>query len=90
MFPEGEIQSASIPTGKYWSNYMAEIQALVQASSMVRDSENEYQQVVFLSDALSVLEPQQETNSFVLQKAFMRSHRIGLQCVPAHCGLQGN
>ena len=56
MFPEGEIQSASIPTGKYWSNYMAEIQALVQASSMVRDSENEYQQVVFLSDALSVLE----------------------------------
>ena len=35
--PEGEVQSASIPTGKYCSNYVAEIQALVQAACMVRD-----------------------------------------------------
>ena len=55
-FPEGEVQSASIPAGKYCSNYVAEIQALVQAASVVRDSSNECQQVVFLSDALSVLE----------------------------------
>ena len=54
-FPEGEVQSASIPAGKYCSNYMAAIQALVQATSVVRDSSNECQQVV-LSDALSVLE----------------------------------
>ena len=33
-FPEGEIQSASIPTGKYCSNYMAEIQALVCAGCL--------------------------------------------------------
>ena len=55
-FPEGEVQSASIPAGKYCSTYMAEIQALAQAASVVRDSSNECQQVVFLSDALSVLE----------------------------------
>ena len=35
---------------------MAEIQALVQAVSMVRDSSKECEQVAFLSDALSVLE----------------------------------
>ena len=51
-----EIQSARIPAGKYCSNYMAEIQALVQAASMVRDSSNECQQVAFLSDVFSVLE----------------------------------
>ena len=54
-FPKGEVQPASIPTGKYCSFYMAEIQALVQAASVVRDSSNECQQVV-LSDALSILE----------------------------------
>ena len=30
--PEEEVQSASIPAGKYCSNYMAEIQALMQAA----------------------------------------------------------
>ena len=35
---------------------MAKIQDLVQAASMVRDSGYKCQQVVFLSDALSVLE----------------------------------
>ena len=54
-FPKGEVQPASIPPGKYCSFYMAEIQALVQAASVARDSSNECQQVV-LSDALSVLE----------------------------------
>ena len=72
-----EIQSARIPAGKYCSNYMAEIQALVQAASMVRDSSNECQQVVFLCDALSLFQSwklQLDTNSLVLQKAFIRSH----------------
>ena len=35
--PDGEVQSASIPTGKCCSKYVAEIQALVQAACMVRD-----------------------------------------------------
>ena len=30
--PEEEVQSASIPAGKYCSSYMAEIQALMQAA----------------------------------------------------------
>ena len=54
--PEEEVQSASIRTGKYRSNYMAKIQDLVQAASMIRVSGYKCQQVVFLSDALSVLE----------------------------------
>ena len=35
--PDGEVQSASIPTGKDCSNYVAEIQALVEAACMIRD-----------------------------------------------------
>ena len=72
-FPEGEIQSASIPAGKYYSNYMAEIQALVQAASMVRDSSNECEQVDFLSDALSVLEATAGDKLPRLVESFTRS-----------------
>ena len=72
-FPEGKIQSASIPAGKYDSSYMAEIQALVQAASMVRDSSNECEQVVFLSDALSVLEATAGDKLPRLAESFTRS-----------------
>ena len=80
-FPEGEVQSANIPAGKYCSNYMAAIQALVQAASMVRDSSNECHQVVFLSNALSVLEA---TAGDKLPAV------VVLQWVPGYCGLSEN
>ena len=44
-FPEEEIQSASTPSGKQFSDYMTEIRALMKAACVVRDSSNECQQV---------------------------------------------
>ena len=89
-FPEGEVQSASIPAGKYCSSYMAEIQALVQAASMVRD---ECQQVVFLSNAISVLEATAGDKLPRLAESLheVAQHRqVVLQWVPAHCDLSEN
>ncbi|XP_070182779.1 uncharacterized protein, partial [Littorina saxatilis] len=48
--------TTNIPTGKHCSDYSAEIQALVQAASIIQDSSSECLQAVFLTDALSVLE----------------------------------
>ncbi|KAK7102897.1 hypothetical protein V1264_021054 [Littorina saxatilis] len=39
--PEGHTSTAGIPTGKYCSNYAAEVQAIMQAASMIHDSESE-------------------------------------------------
>ena len=89
-FPEGEVQSANIPAGKYCSNYMAAIQALVQAASMVRDSSNECHQVVFLSNALSVLEATAGDKLAESLHEVAQHRRVGLQWVPAYCGLSEN
>ena len=90
---EGKVHSAGISAGKYCSNYMAEIQDLVQAASMVRDSGYKCQQVVFLSDALSVLEATAGDKLPRLAGSLhdvMQHRRVVLQWVPAHCGLPGN
>ncbi|KAK7473308.1 hypothetical protein BaRGS_00035440 [Batillaria attramentaria] len=55
-FPEGDTSTLGIPTGKHCSNYMAEVQALMQATTMIQDSNSKCHQTVFLTDALSVLE----------------------------------
>lgn len=51
--PGGQPATASVATGRHCTNYRAETEALVQAASMIQDSTDPCQQVVFLSDALS-------------------------------------
>ena len=43
-------------TGEYYSNYKAEVDAIVHAAKTIRNRVDENTQVVFLSDALSVLQ----------------------------------
>ena len=52
---EGHTITAGIPTRKHCSNYSAEVQALMQATTMIQDHQSNCTQVVFLTDALSVL-----------------------------------
>ena len=93
VFPDGEITERSVPTGKHCTNYRAEAEALMQAASTVHDSDKEPHQVVFLSDALSVLQAYQNNKLPSLTEALQevaRGRRVVLQWIPAHCGVPGN
>ena len=91
--PEGERQKYGIATGKHCTNYAAEIQALSHGAEKVRASKSECNQVVFLTDARSVLDALAEDKlphlSAKLQ-ALSTFQRISLQWIPAHCGIPGN
>ena len=91
--PEGETLKKGIPTGKFCTNYSAEEEALKLASNTVEELATDCNQVVFMTDALSVLQalegdklPQLMENLQRLQ----RLKRVALQWIPAHCGINGN
>ena len=92
-FPGGQKASASMAVGKHCSNYCAETEALIQAASIVQASEHECKQVVFLSDALSVLQAYQNHKLPNLAKAlqqFAATSRAVLQWITAHCRTSGH
>ena len=92
-FPGGQTETASVPAGRYCTNYRAETDALVQAASIVQAAEDPCQQVVFLSDALSVLLALENDKLPYLTAAITevsKERRAVLQWIPAHCGIKGN
>ena len=81
--------TASMSVGKHSSNYRAVSEALMQAASKTQASDHDCKQVVFLSDALSVLQTYQNHKfpnlaKFVHQAGATR--RVGKQWIQAHCG----
>ncbi|KAK7485519.1 hypothetical protein BaRGS_00023207, partial [Batillaria attramentaria] len=40
-FPDGDTSTSGIPTGKHCSNYMAEVQALIQVTTMIQTSQSD-------------------------------------------------
>ncbi|KAK7088755.1 hypothetical protein V1264_022638 [Littorina saxatilis] len=65
----------------------------MQAASFVQDSADPCYQVVFLSDALSVLQALENDKLPQLAKALQmvrQTRRVVLQWIPAHCGIPGN
>ena len=92
-FPGGQKVSANMAVGKHCSNYRAETEALVQAASIVQVSDHVGKQVVFLSDALSVLQAYQNhklPNLNIALQQVAATRRAVLQWIPAHCGISGN
>ena len=93
LFPDSTVITESIPTGINCSNYKAEVQALLIAIRMVKTSSlREYRQVVFLTDALSVLEALNNGGEPELTdslKSLAETHRVAIQWIPAHCGIPG-
>ena len=92
-FPGGQKATANMAVGKHCSNYRAETKALIQAASSVQASDHDFKQVVFLSDALSVLQAYQNHTLPNLTKALQQvaaTRRAVLQWIPARCGISGN
>ena len=91
--PEGRKMESGIPTGKHCTNYAAEVQALMHAVDMIRDSQSDCQQVALFSDAKSVLQAVAEDNLPCLREKLQKLStywQVVLQWVPAHCGVPGN
>ena len=92
-YPNGENQTASAATGSHCTNYNAEVQALLLAATMVHNTRNECQQVVFLSDAMSVLQALnagKEKDLLDAIREICTDRRVAVQWIPAHCGISGN
>ena len=89
---EGGVQRLSEPTGIHCTNYKAEIEALIVAAKNIENDIDQDGQVVFLTDALSVLQ-NLENNGLPHLRAQLnkiKCSRITLQWIPAHCGIFGN
>ncbi len=92
QYCSGEWQAEAIPTGQHCSNYKAEVEALIHAARMISKMVNCDAQVVFLTDALSVLQAVINNKLPELEKTLndITCARIALQWIPSHCGVQGN
>ena len=91
--PRGHIVREGIPTGKHCTNYAAELQALMHAATLAKEMEKDQFQVVFFTDALSVLEALERDKLPRLAETLREAsegRRVVLQWVPAHCGVPGN
>ena len=91
--PGGHIVREGIPTGKHCTNYAAELQALMHAATLARELQKDHFQVVFFTDALSVLEALEGDKLPSLADKLREAsegRRVVLQWVPAHCGVPGN
>ena len=95
MFKDRE-EKKSAATGKYATNFKSEIEAIRLASDCMLESLSSCRQnIVILTDALSVLEafekrsPETKPLHDSVRKLAQKS-KLTLQGVPAHCGLRGN
>jgi ribonuclease HI len=93
QYPNGEQQSEAIPTGLHGSNYKAEGEAIIHAVHTIK-CKLENTQVVFLTDALSVLQALMNDNLYLsLNRHYTPSKPLEqclLQWIPSHCGVHGN
>lgn len=95
-YPGGKEEKISLATGLHSTNYKAEAVALQVGAEAVRNSPYASANVVFLSDALSVLQAIQtskdkELNDLLSALASLgRAHDVFLQWIPSHCGISGN
>ena len=96
QFSKDEEEKVHLPTGFFSTNYKAEAMALEEAAKLLRNDPRTNKNVVFLTDALSVLQAlknnrDKDLNSLSMtMEALRRTHNVELQWVPAHCGLSGN
>ena len=96
QYPEGNEEKISTATGLLSTNYKAEAVALEKAAIHIHQNLHAHHNIVFLTDALSVLQSlkknkEKDTNSLARAIADLSlNHTVTLQWVPSHCDLYGN
>ena len=91
--PGKRRHSFSKSTREFCSNYEAEVSAIVEAAVQLWTLQTEAADVVFLTDARSVLEALQADKLPHVENAMgllEHAERIVLQWIPSHCGVEGN
>ena len=89
-------EHVSMPTGIHSTNYKAEAMALEEAATILERSERTKNNVVFLTDALSVLQSiksnkdKEQHSLFTKLTDLSKRYNTTLQWIPAHCDLRGN
>jgi len=95
-YPGGRKEKLSLATGRYSTNFRAEAVAIKSAADHLMLSRHTTHNIVFLSDALSVLQALDSSNNTELNDlsstlaSLCTSHNVTLQWIPAHCGIRGN
>ena len=96
QYPVGREDRLSLATGLYSTNYRAEAEALKTAAAHIETSPHASHNVVFLTDALSVLQAPQSNRDTDLNElstslaTLCRSHTVTLQWIHSHCNVRGN
>ena len=84
--PNGETLETASATGKYCTNYDAEVKALKQEDQTVIDlTDTNSEDVVFLTDSLA---GHGEHNLRRKLYSILEHRRVVLQWIPAHCGIK--
>ena len=89
-------EHVSIPTGLHSTNYKAEAMALEEAATILERAERKKGNVVFLTDALSVLlsiksnKDKEQHSLFTKLTDLSKTCNTTLQRITTHCGLRGN
>jgi len=94
---DGSTESHSIPTGSYSSNYKAEAKAIEAATLILLNNRNPITNIVFLTDAKSVLQALQKPQQPLIHNLIsllcdlnQKTASVVLQWVPGHCNIAGN
>ena len=95
-FPCGKEERIYHATGLHSTNYKAETEAIKTGALSLMNSTSTSQNIVFLSDAKSVLQAVQSGQDKTLNDVIAAlsnlctKHTVAMQWIPAHCGIKGN
>jgi len=92
QYPNGQWQAEAKATGLHCTNYRSEEEALISAANIISCKAGPDDQVVFLTDALSVLQAIPNNKVPRLENALqnVKCLRTVVQWIPSHCGIEGN
>ena len=96
QYPDGSKDTLTFATGIHSTNYKSEAVAIEKGASYLENKQLPPQKIVFLSDALSVVDALKQNRHKDLNNLaqtivnICESHEIAIQWIPSHCGLYGN